>query len=270
MFTIHAVDGYIETLYLAVYADKVLLIDSGCMCDPPRIAKVMTRQLNRPMTQITLAVASHAHPDHAGGAHTLRKRHAIPVAAPREINRWYAGFFGAIQHKIDITLGYFVSWTLKYPFERLCFRRHLSMEHPLDDGDFLPGFEDWKVISTPGHTAHDIVLYHAETCTLYAADIILKIGTSYRPPFPVSMRSEMQESLKKIRDLKVSHLLMAHGGAEKINDFSAIIDIMLKELEKEVPPDLKRLEKLEGFSPVVRQYNQNRKKTQEYHMCGAH
>ena len=270
MFTIHAVDGYIETLYLAVYADKVLLIDSGCRCDTPRVEKVMTRQLNRPMTQIALAVASHAHPDHAGGAHALRKRHTIPVAAPREINRWYAGFFGAIQHKIDIILGYFVSWSLKYPFEMLCFRRHLPMEHPLDDGDTLPGFEDWQVIATPGHTSHDIVLYHAETQTLYAADIILKIGTSYRPPFPVSMKEKMRESLEKIRDLKVSHLLMAHGGVEKINDFSAVIDIMLAELEKEVPPDLKRLEKLERFSPVVRRYNQEKKDPSGYRMCSAH
>jgi glyoxylase-like metal-dependent hydrolase (beta-lactamase superfamily II) len=260
MFTIHAVDGYIETIYLAVYDEKVLLIDSGCRSDVPRIEHVMTRRLNRPMSQISLAVASHTHPDHAGGAHILRQRHAIPVAAPKDINQWYAGFSGGLQHKIDTMLGYFVAWTLKYPFEMICYNKRLTYDHPLSDGDRLPGFEDWRVIATPGHTAHDVVLYHAETKTLYAADVILKVGSGYRPPFPVSMRREMRESIEKLRHLEVDHLLMAHGGAQKVSDFPAVIDAMLVEIEKGFPPGLQRLKKLEGFSPVMKRYYQERRK----------
>lgn len=263
MFTIHAVDGYIETLYLAVYKDKVLLIDSGCRSDVPRIEQAMKRRLNRPMRQITLAVASHTHPDHAGGAHTLRKRHAIPVAAPKGINLWYAGFSGGIQHKIDIMLGYFVAWTLHYPFEVTCYNKRLPYDHPLRDGDRLPGFEDWQVITTPGHTSHDVVLYHAESKTLYAADVILKVGSGYRPPFPVSMKKEMRESVEKLRHLKVDHLLMAHGGAERVTDFPAIVDAMLAEIDKGFPPGLNRFRKLEGFSPVMKQYARQRRKERD-------
>jgi len=255
MFTIHAVDGYIETLYLAVYKERVLLIDSGCRSDVPRIENIMKYRLNRPMSQLKLAVVSHTHPDHAGGAHTLRRRHAVPVAAPEEINHWYAGFSGGLQHKIDILLGYFVAWAMKYPFEWIWYKKHLINDHPLKDGDRLPGFEDWQVIATPGHTSHDVVLYHALSKTLYAADVILKLGASYRPPFPVSMKKEMRESIEKLRSLKVNHLLMAHGGAQKVTDFPAIIDAMLMEIEKGFPPGLRKLKKLEEFSPVIRKYH---------------
>lgn len=260
MFTIHAVDGYIETLYLAVYKDRVLALDSGCRSDVPRIEQVMRRRLNRPMSQLALTVASHTHPDHAGGAHTLRRRHAIPVAAPEEINLWYAGFSGGLQHKIDTLLGYFVAWTLKYPFEMICFKKHLFYDHPLTDGDTLPGFEDWQVIATPGHTSHDVVLYHPEAQTLYAADVILKVGAAYRPPFPVSMKKEMRESLEKLRGLKVRHLLLAHGGPQRVTDFSALIDTMLAELEKGLPPGMQKFKKLERFSPVIKQYDRQRRK----------
>ncbi|WP_300671739.1 MBL fold metallo-hydrolase [Desulfoluna sp.] len=263
MFTIHAVDGYIETLYLAVYEDRVLLIDSGCRSDVPRIEEVMKRRLNRPMSQIALAVASHTHPDHAGGAPTLRKRHAIPVAAPKDINQWYAGFSGGLQHKIDIMLGHFVAWTLKYPFEMIYYKKHLLYDHPLKEGDRLPGFEDWQVIETPGHTSHDVVLYHAETQTLYAADVILKVGSGYRPPFPVSMKKEMRESIEKLRHLDVKHLLMAHGGPQQVTDFPAIVDAMLKEIDKGLPPGLKRFRKLERFSPVMKRYYRERRQAKK-------
>ncbi|VFQ47261.1 MBL fold metallo-hydrolase [Desulfoluna butyratoxydans] len=258
MFTIHVVDGFIETLYLAVYEEKVLLIDSGCRSDVPRIEQVMKRRLKRPMSQLKLAVASHPHPDHAGGAHTLRSRHGVPVAAPYEINRWYAGFSGGLQHKIDTLLGYVVARAMKYPFEWIWYKKHLTFDHPLKDGDRLPGFEDWQVIATPGHTAHDVVLYHAHSKTLYAADVILKVGSSFRPPFPVSMRPEMRQSIEKLRNLEVNHLLLAHGGAIQTDNFPAILDIMLKEIDKGVPPGLKRLKKLEGFSPVMKQYNKKK------------
>jgi glyoxylase-like metal-dependent hydrolase (beta-lactamase superfamily II) len=185
------------------------------------------------------------------------------VAAPRDINSWYAGFSGGLQHKIDTMLGYFVAWTLKYPFEMICYKKNLLYDHPLSDGDRLPGFEDWQVIATPGHTAHDVVLYHAETKTLYAADVILKVGSGYRPPFPVSMKKEMRESIEKLRSLDVQHLLMAHGGTQKVTDFSAIVDAMLMEIDKGFPPGLKKLNKLEGFSPVIKQYHRKRRQDQK-------
>ena len=254
MFRIHIIDGYIASIFMAVYPDRVLLLDSGCHCDTARIETVMKRQLKRPMSQIKLAVASHTHPDHAGGAHILKKRHNLPIAAPKEINRWYAGASGSVQHAIDTMLGHYVAWTQGYPIERLWYNKRLSFDHPLHDGDTLPGFEDWRVITTPGHTGHDMVLYHEESETLYAADVVLKVGRGYRLPFPVSMRLEMKKSLARLRDLKVSHLLMAHGGYQKIDSMEPVVDALLIEVEKGYPPEMARLKKLEYFSPVLKEY----------------
>ena len=263
MMTIHPVEGYIESLFLAVYDKKVLLLDSGCRSDAPRIEKAMKKKLKRPISQIALAVASHTHPDHAGGAHVLRKRFGTPVAAPKEINKWYAGVSGALQHFIDTMLAHYVAWTQKYPVERLWYKKRLTFDHPLKEGETLPGFTDWKIIETPGHTAHDMVLYHEKSKTLYAADVILKVGKNFRLPFPVSMRQEMRCSLEKLKSLEVEHLLMAHGGSHDTDDFPAIIDTLLEEVERGYPPEMARLKPLERFSPVLKKYYKELQETQK-------
>ena len=50
-FTIHAIDGYIETLYLVVYSDKLLLLDGGCRCDAKDVVDYIQR-LNDPMEEL--------------------------------------------------------------------------------------------------------------------------------------------------------------------------------------------------------------------------
>ena len=42
----------------------------------------------------------------------------------------------------------------------------------VQDGDKIPNFEDWQVVSTAGHTDRDISLWHAETSQVYVADLV--------------------------------------------------------------------------------------------------
>ena len=69
-----SIEGYIQTTYLAVYPDKLMLIDSGCRGDVEPILNYITDTLQRPLSQLKTVVVSHMHPDHAGGAALLRKK----------------------------------------------------------------------------------------------------------------------------------------------------------------------------------------------------
>ena len=90
-YVLHAVDGYISTLYLLEYENGLLLLDSGCRGDVARIEKFCRTRLQRSISDIRLCVVTHMHPDHAGGAFILRRRFNIPIAAPQHTERWYAG-----------------------------------------------------------------------------------------------------------------------------------------------------------------------------------
>lgn len=251
-FTLHVLDGHISTIYLAVYPDKVLILDGGCRCDVRTIEQYVTRKLRRSISSVKLVVASHAHPDHAGGSPIISRKHGLPLAAPRHINAWYRGVTGCIQHKIDTILGCHVARATGKRFENICYPRVVHYDHPLDDGTKLPGFPDWIVFASPGHTNHDIVIYNAKARVLYAADVILCVNGKMLLPFPVPMEEQMAGTMSRIGNLDVDILLLAHGGLKHISNIRDITDDLAGQLNKGLPPLLEKLKVLESFSPEVR------------------
>lgn len=251
-FTLHVLKGHISSIFLAVYPDKILILDGGCRCDVRTIEQYIRRKLRRRVSSVKLAVASHAHPDHAGGSPIISRKYGLPLAAPRTINAWYRGTTGYLQHKIDTFLGCHVARAIGKRFENICYPRKVRFDHPLDDGATLPGFEDWTVLHSPGHTNHDIVLYHAGARLLYAADVILCVNGKMLLPFPVPMEDQMSGTLERISRLDVKTLLLAHGGLKEVGSMTSISAELSGQLYKGLPPLLEKLKILESFSPEIR------------------
>jgi glyoxylase-like metal-dependent hydrolase (beta-lactamase superfamily II) len=252
-FELHTVDGYIETIYLAVYRDRVLLLDCGCSSDVARIVSYLDG-LGRPMESIALAVASHAHPDHLGGAHILQQKYRIKVAAPARINSWYPGTGGFIQHRIDTMLAQTVARSNGRKREAIGYPRSLALDFPLREGDPLPFFADWVIVETPGHTNHDIVLYHPATSLLYAADVMIKVGKQFVLPIPVVAAEEQHLSFDKLKALSVRYLALAHRGLQPVEAFSDIIDSLQNQLHPITTASLRvrTARALQSFSPALR------------------
>lgn len=211
-FIVHELTGHIQSIFLVEYPDRILVLDGGCRCDAVLITRFVTRTLRRSMDDVRLAVVTHMHPDHAGGIMLLRRRHHIPVASHAAADSWYAGVGGAIQHVLDIVMAWFVVIRVKSTFRRLWYRRRLAPDHPLEDGSALPGFPDWRAIAVPGHTTHDIALYHESTGVLYVADLMVQVKSTLTMPIPVSIPELMERSLVRLAALPVRTLLVAHGG----------------------------------------------------------
>eukprot|EP00993_Chasmostoma_nieuportense_P002409 NODE_3206_length_1011_cov_14.621041_g3061_i0.p1 GENE.NODE_3206_length_1011_cov_14.621041_g3061_i0~~NODE_3206_length_1011_cov_14.621041_g3061_i0.p1 ORF type:complete len:326 (-),score=64.32 NODE_3206_length_1011_cov_14.621041_g3061_i0:33-962(-) len=246
-FTLHSIKGQVGSLFLVEYPTKLLLLDSGCATDVPTVQKYIRHTLCRPLSDVALVMVTHVHPDHMGGGHLWRGA-GVPIAAPSDLNRWYAGAHGCVQHRAHISLAYYFGQTehkylgtvpssvvrqhgfaQKYgatnsavllPFWLflaslpilLYYPRHLPLHYPLHDNSLLPMFEDWQVMLAPGHTSHQMVVYHKQEQILYASDLLLQHKKRFSIPFPIDFPKWHIHTLERLKSLPVKSLLLAHGG----------------------------------------------------------
>ena len=224
-FNIHAIEGYIETLYLVEYPDKLMLLDGGCRCDTQTVVQCI-ESIGRQIGELKLIVVTHPHPDHSGAAPVLQRQYNIPIAASPMLNEWYRGVSGWITQQVDIVLTYYVARKKKKPFKRLAFPRSLHINYPLSDGDVLPFFEDWTFLFSPGHTTVDHSVFHKDTSTAYLADLLIGLGTRYHSPYPIASPEQYRKSLTTMRDKHIKNVLLAHHGLHTVpaTTYNAVID----------------------------------------------
>jgi glyoxylase-like metal-dependent hydrolase (beta-lactamase superfamily II) len=253
-FELHSLEGYIETLHLAVYPEKILVLDSGCSCDVGRVIRYVVHGLGRSVDSIKLVVASHAHPDHMGGASRFREENGVEVAALPLINSWYKGIGGSIQHKVDSYLAQYVAIARRQRLKSLRFERHLVFDHSLEDDGPVPYFEDWISIHIPGHTDHDVALYNESAAMLYVADAIINLNHHFMLPLPVTLVRQLRASFAKLKELEIKTLVLAHRGVHSVEDMGSIVDPLQEQLDQGIPgkPQVRFALAMQSFSPALR------------------
>lgn len=208
---IHRFQGYIQSIYLVEYPGRLLLLDGCCRADISLIQNIITVELNRPLTDLKLIVVTHMHPDHAGAAHKLRVLTGCKIASAKMPNQWYRGIRGKCLHLIDISLAAWVAHRMKRPKKNLWYSPYLKADYHLVDQDKLPGFDDWSVISTTGHTDRDLSVWHQASKRIYVADLMVKVKNRFIPPIPVNYPIEYRASLDKLHKLQPNSIMLAHG-----------------------------------------------------------
>lgn len=214
---IHTIKGHIQQLYLVEYPDKLLLLDGGCRADVETILDYIKHQLQRPWSDLNVVIVTHMHPDHAGGAHLLRQKTGCRLVSGNQKGDWYQGLMGLLMYLTDLALAHWMARRLGKPRKRLWFARKLRADHCLADGDSLPGFPEWKIIHTIGHTDRDISVWHCEQNVLYVADLIVQVKKRLISPFPVFYPRHYRQSVKRVYQLNPQRLLLAHGGEVKLD-----------------------------------------------------
>lgn len=214
----HVIQGYIQAIYLIEYSDKLLLFDSGSKADVSKVIEFITLKLHRPITDLKLVAVSHPHPDHIGGAATFQKTWKIPIAMNLESTRWYTGFSGRLNYFIDVLLTYYVGHRLKQnKWVDLFFQGKMKPDHLLNEGSHLPGFGDWIVLQTPGHTPMDMCFYHSDSESIYVADMFIKKRDKFIRPYPIYLPQEYRTSLGRVLKLPIKNFLLAHYGIVQLN-----------------------------------------------------
>lgn len=223
---LHEIQGHIQSLYLVEYPDRLLLLDAGCRCDV-EVVEAYARSIQRSLSELKLVVVTHMHPDHAGGAQEYRRRYGAQIVSGADED-WYKGLSGSVQHLIDILLAYWVASRMGRPLRWLWYPKLLDADLHLQEGDQLPGFVDWSIKATPGHTGEDISLWHASTGTLYVADVILKVRGRFIAPFPVEFPELYERTLQQLLRLDIREMLMAHGGRSGVQaeDFWKVLSTL--------------------------------------------
>lgn len=250
-YILHKINGYISNIFLLEYQQGMLLFDCGAINDVKRIENYCHTDLKRSPAEIKLAVVSHIHPDHSGGAVVLRKKYGIPIAAHKDLDRWYAGMGGSIQQKLDCYMMQIVAYHNQRKLEKSLFDRTIKPDYLLNDGDELPMFNDWKVVHVPGHTLHDIVLFNAQASILYAADCILDIKGKFQLPLPVVFPNQMRQSYAKLAALNAASILLAHGETILTQSSAALFTSMQLQLDRPPNKMTRRVRRLSIYSPEV-------------------
>jgi glyoxylase-like metal-dependent hydrolase (beta-lactamase superfamily II) len=188
---IHQLKGHIQSIYLVEYPEKLLLLDGCCRADISMLKQFVTGDLGRPFTDLKLIVVTHMHPDHAVAAHKLRKITGCEIASAKMPNHWYKGLSGRLSHLVDIALATGVASRMGKARKNLWYSAHLRIDYGLTDQDTVPGFDDWYVLMTSGHTD---------------------------PPIPVNFPEQYRASIIKVQALQPASLMLAHGGEVKLTE----------------------------------------------------
>lgn len=218
MLKLHSIDGYIQRILIAEYQDKLLLLDGCCRADITTIENFIVDKLNKTMADLRLIVVTHMHPDHAGAANILRKKHGCKIAAANVAGQWYQGFDGKLMHLTDMLLTLWVAKRKRKAKQYIYYNSTLKPDIFLSDNSLLPNFEDWQVHFTQGHTDRDISLHHLPSDQVYVADLMVKVRDKFIPPYPVFYPKRYLTSLQKVKALNAQTLILAHGDKVQLTE----------------------------------------------------
>ncbi|MEC8230481.1 MAG: MBL fold metallo-hydrolase, partial [Pseudomonadota bacterium] len=215
---IHTLPGYIQHIYLVEEDNKLLLLDGCSRAEVDKVCAYITQTLGRPLSDLALVVVTHMHPDHAGGAIRLRERTGAQVAAHPKAPHWYSGVTGRVAHSIDLLLTLWVASRIGKPKMPVWYNPVLTPDLLLQDGQRLPGFANWQIMYTPGHTNHDLSVVHVPSQQAYIADVLVKVKGELVPPYPLCHPNQYRDSLTKLAQSQIDTFFCAHVEPTKKDD----------------------------------------------------
>lgn len=223
---IHQLSGYIQAIYLVEYEHGLLLLDGCCRADVKLLQRFIEQDLKRSFMDLKMVVVTHMHPDHAGAAHTLRRLTGCQIASAYKEHHWYRGINGVLMHWIDVVLTLYVGRKMGRKLKYVGYSRKLRPDHGLQDGDAVPGFEEWSVLETPGHTDRDLSVWHRDSQWIYVADLFIKLRRKFIHPFPIFHPNQYKRSLQRVQALQADHIALAHGGVVSMK--TAAMDALIE------------------------------------------
>ena len=165
-------------------------------------------------------VVTHFHPDHLGGARWLQERSGAPVCMLGEeisLSRQVWGGTDAPDRLFEFLIHNGMPRAMAASGAD-ALRHELPLPEslsPLRPGDKIPvGAGLARVLHTPGHADHQLVLHDEERGLLFAADQVLLVITPNIGIWPESEPHPLArylDSLNDLRTLNVGTVLPGHG-----------------------------------------------------------
>jgi glyoxylase-like metal-dependent hydrolase (beta-lactamase superfamily II) len=230
---IHQVKTRLVNTYVVEYPDRIFVMDVAVRCHR-YVLGFIEHELKRNIQDVTLVICSHDDPDHMGGARQLATLCGAELAIPHHA--------GMLRAKIQADpVGFLVRavtalregfrarmWNMYFSPERHRLAkkspRYTGKREPsnhiadkqrlrLTGNECLPGFTDWRVLHTPGHSWDSCCFYHAQTGSLLSGDTLLGSAKQNRVVVPsiYANGKQMESSLKFLRTLNIRTVYPGHG-----------------------------------------------------------
>lgn len=230
---IHLVKTRYANAYVVSYEETAFVIDvaSGSQ---RYVLGFVEETLKRPVGAITLVACTHDDRDHMGGIEKLAElcgaTLAVPYASGDAIHKLMNDPFGGV---IRATTGFREALRARNRGMYLNRERDAAAklnpryegsligEAPvapgralrLKDGDSLPGFQDWVILHTPGHSWDSCCYFHKETGSLISGDTLLGSRKQERVVKPAiySNRLHFARTLTMLKSLDIRAVYPGHG-----------------------------------------------------------
>jgi len=175
-----------------IYGKEICLVDCGVSASAEHILDYVGKTGRHP-NEITMAVLTHAHPDHIGGASGIRKAVGCKIAAHTDDVHWIE----------DVDMQY---RERPVPSFHSIVGGSVKVDLLLEDEDIINiGDSSLRVIHTPGHSAGHIALFYEKDRTLFSGDCIPLPGDM--PIYEDVIFSAI--SLKKLGEIKRLEILLS-------------------------------------------------------------
>lgn len=238
MITIHQVKTRLVNSYVVEYSDKLLVIDVAVKCHR-YVLGFIEQELGRDISDVKLVICSHDDPDHIGGVFLLAELCGAEVAIPYASKLFWKKILnnplGALRRMATSTRELLRSraWAMYFNPQRdrdaqeqpkfiedyrvADQARNLSEQYRLKDQHPLPGFDDWTVIHTPGHSWDSCCFYHQATQSLVSGDTLLGSGKMEKLVLPAiySSASQTRSMLGTLERLDIKVVYPGHGSIIK-------------------------------------------------------
>jgi glyoxylase-like metal-dependent hydrolase (beta-lactamase superfamily II) len=232
MMKVHTVKGRYSNSFIIEEADGLFVIDVH-MGGEKYVLGFLEEVLNRPREDIKLVVCTHDHADHIGGVLALARECNAAIAIPLASNSSLRKFRNCPTGHLHLQRTTFIEffrprmWNMYFKPRRNVVRqpvqkasipskmsdRLVKPDFRMKDNEEIPGFPDWRVIHTPGHTWDSCCFYHTPTQSLITGDTLLGSQTRNRlvTPAILSNPSQLRASLTRLRKLHPLHVYPGHG-----------------------------------------------------------
>ena len=229
---IHQVKTRYSNTYVIEEGKSILIVDVAMRCDG-FVLQHIQEVLGRSIRDVTLVVCTHDDPDHIGGVVALaRSCHAscaIPYASRRPRLKLYRNPLGPVvkfttslreafrARSRDMYMNKERDARYKY-----VLNHHLSVEsvqrfvlpkQRLKHGQRLPGFTDWEVIHTPGHSWDSICFFHGPSRSLITGDTLLGSASKGQLVHPAIYDNPigLRRTMRKLKLLNPNNVYPGHG-----------------------------------------------------------
>lgn len=252
--TIHQVKTRHVNSYVIEYPHKLLVVDVAGGAHR-YVLGFIEHELKRDVSEVGLVICTHDDPDHIGGVFALAELCDAPVGIPYASNMPLHKLVNNPSGALVKTATSFRealrarSWDMyinpkrdkdakgKPVFAGLradhqALNRHgiakkvEKVDYRLKDKQTLPGFADWSVIHTPGHSWDSCCFYHRQSQSLLTGDTLLgsaKKGKLMTPSIYSNAR-HTQSSLNKLERLQLKAVYPGHGSVIKGDNLISNVD----------------------------------------------